>query len=141
MLLRTRIALIVTLVVLLYASADHVAQRMVVLPRFSALEKQEARKDLERVRLALTAELDQLDARCLEWAAWDETYDFVRRCAAADGAAQRETDRYVDSNLGLTSFRNGRIHMLYVVGRDGTVHWGRTRDLASGAELRLADLS
>lgn len=142
MLLRTKIALVVTTVVAAYAGLDHAAQRMVVTPRFQALERQAAIQDLERVRLALEGDLLGLDARCSEWANWKELARFVEASRQAHAMPQQlERDRFIDANLGVDSFRRSRLHMVYVVDVDGRIHWGKLRDVEDGTELVLRDLA
>jgi sensor domain CHASE-containing protein len=140
--LRIKIALIITLVVALYTAVDYATQRVLIRPSFGALEEREARKDLARVQQALLAEIDTLDARCTDWAAWNETYDFVRHSRApADEGDAREIERYVAANLGPMTFASGHINLLYIVDRDGKVLWGKIRDLESDRELALKELS
>src|SRR5687767_15915183 len=100
--LRSKIALVVALVVLGYALCDHLAQRAIVLPRFAELERAEAQKEASRVERALLAEIDALDARCSEWATWNETCAFLAGCRAPDEPGQRERiASFEASNLGL----------------------------------------
>jgi signal transduction histidine kinase len=140
--LRSKIALVVALVVLGYALGDHLIQRAIVLPRFEALERDEARKEATRVERALLAEVDALDARCSEWATWTETCAFLAGCRdRAETGSRERIQRFEAANLGLESFQRSRIDLLYVVDRDGTVHWGKVRDLDGGGELQLKELA
>ncbi|NUP97403.1 MAG: HAMP domain-containing protein [Planctomycetaceae bacterium] len=139
--LRAKITLIVAGVVASYALLDHALQRWIVQPRFDELERRTAQTDASRVRRALTAELSALEARCSEWAAWNETCAFV--AGARDDSDPERTRRvaeFRERNLGLEAFRQSRIDLLYLVDADGSVRFGRVRDLESGAELRLAEL-
>lgn len=130
--LRTRLALVVALVVAAYALGDLALQRFVLLPRFEELERAEASTDLLRVERALEAELGTLDARCSEWAAWTDANEFVR------GGPREQFFR--DHHLSPASLRASRIDLLYLVAADGRVVWGEVRDPASGALVRLPEL-
>ncbi len=140
--LRAKITLIIAGVVAGYALLDHALQRWILQPRFDELERRTAQTDAQRVRRALTAELAALEARCSEWAAWNETCAFV---AGSRDTSDTERARHVadfrDRNLGLEAFRQSRIDLLYLVDSDGSVRFGRVRDLESGAELKLAELN
>ena len=139
--LRAKITLIVAGVVTGYALLDHALQRSIVQPRFDELERRSAQTDAQRVRRALTAELTALEARCSEWAAWNETCAFVAGSRDdSDPERERRVADFRERNLGLAAFRQSRIDLLYLVDADGTVRFGRVRDLESGAELRLAEL-
>jgi two-component system NtrC family sensor kinase len=139
--LRSKVAWIVAAVVIGYAAVDHWIQRGIVLPRFESLERDSARTDALRVRRALLAERDALDARCSEWATWDETCEFLASARDGGPEARERAARFERSSLGLEAFRLSRINLLYVVDADGTVRWGRIRDLESGAELALRELA
>ncbi len=140
--LRTKIVVIVTLVVVAYAAADHALQRFVILPRFEALERNEASKDMQRVLHALTAEIDGVDERCRQWAQWSETRELLTRTRSPQTAENSAwIEHFAAANLGLDSLRLAGINLLYVVDRDGTVRWGEIRDLDSGARLGVRELA
>jgi sensor domain CHASE-containing protein/nitrogen-specific signal transduction histidine kinase len=140
--LRIKIIGIVIAVVVTYAVLDHLMQRVWVQPSFAKLEEQEARKDLKRVEQALLAEIDNVDARCVDLASWDETLAFVRNYQSpVDAARTREIARYQAANLGPNSFKNGNVNLLYIVDCEGRVCFGRIRDLETGQELQLRELS
>src|SRR5262245_56091493 len=98
MLLRTKVVLVLSTVVVVYAGLDSGAQHVLISPSFAELEREEAKKDLDRTVDALQREIQHLDARCSDWAAWDDTYRFVavEPEAAPDPA-------YIASNLGRTT--------------------------------------
>lgn len=130
--LRTRLALVVALVVAAYALGDLALQRFVLLPRFEELERAEASTDVLRVERALQAELATLDARCSEWAAWEDANEFV------SGGSSAEAFRA--HHLSSASLRASRIDLLYLVADDGRVIWGEVRDPATGELVRLPEL-
>ncbi|MCE9596320.1 MAG: HAMP domain-containing protein [Planctomycetes bacterium] len=140
--LRTKIALILTVVVGAYALLDYAVQRWAVLPRFGELEVREGRKDLERVRHAIDGELERVDRRCLEWAAWEETRRFVDDVhAPRDAERQADIDRFLRANFAASEFINARLNLIYVVDRDGKILAGAAFDLKTGNGLTLKDLS
>jgi len=66
--------------------------RVVVADRFNELERLEVERDALRVVNAIDVQGEALDILLLDWAYWDDTYEFI----AGPGAAH---DHYVDSNL------------------------------------------
>ncbi|MBM3988604.1 MAG: HAMP domain-containing protein [Planctomycetes bacterium] len=130
--LRTRLALIVALVVAVYALGDLALQRLLLLPRFEELERAEAATDVLRVERALSAEIAALDARCSEWAAWDGANQFV-----AGAPAQGDFRAH---HLSPERLRASRIELLYLVAADGRVVFGDVRDPSSGESVRLPEL-
>src|SRR5262245_38765932 len=127
--LRAKILVILSLVVVLFALLDHGIQQMLVFPQFSEIEHKAAEKDVRRVEAAIRGEVQHLDRRCEDWAAWDDTWRFV---------VEPNTE-YVDSNLGTQSFHKNGINLLYICDREGCVVWGRILDLADDRTLSLRD--
>ncbi len=132
--LRSKIVLIVSLVVGLYATGDHAIQRATMIPSFAALERDEALTDMRRVVEAIGAEIAYLDRQCKSRASWDETWRFVA------GTSDAERERYIASNLGPRSFADNQIDLLYVCDPAGGVEWGEVRDWRRDEELELRDL-
>lgn len=128
--LRSKLVLIITLVVSSYAGLDYAIQCATVAPSFEALEREEAREDLARIVGALENEIEHLDTRCRDWATWDDTWQFVQ-----DG-----NEQYVRSNLGAKALAAGDIDLLYICDPRGRVVWGRIHDLDRGLDLTLRDL-
>ncbi|MFN0008514.1 MAG: CHASE4 domain-containing protein [Planctomycetota bacterium] len=120
--LRSKIVLILSGVVLLFAGLDHAIQKTVVFDSFVRLEEDEAKKDLNRVLQALEGEIRHLDQRCDDWAAWDDTWRFV----------DKPNQEYITSNLGPEGFAKSQINLLYVcdAGNEDFVRvvWGRILD-------------
>jgi sensor domain CHASE-containing protein len=128
--LSTKIPLILLVVVALYIGLEYTVQHRVILPSFEALERDEARKDMQRAVAALQRELSQLNQRCFEYASWDETYRFIGDLNAD----------YIASNLAATSFTNNHVDLIYIVGLEGEVTWGRCYKTGSGKEIQLVGL-
>lgn len=116
MLLRSKMVLILSTVVVLYALADHVAQRMLISPSFKLLEREEAKKDLQRTVEAINSEILHLDMRCHDWAAWDDTYQFV-------GFEGKPDQAFIDSNLDRTTVEGDNVDLLFICKPGGTVVW------------------
>jgi sensor domain CHASE-containing protein len=125
--LRTKVVLILSVIVVLYAGLDHIVQRVVLLRSFAALEEVEARKDVERVVEAFEKEIESLDARCLDWASREDTLQYI---------AEKGED-YERTYLGLESLRAHELNLLFYLGADGMAVWSRILELDSGEDLSL----
>ena len=125
--LKSKILLILLVVVALYAALDYGIQRLVVFPSFIALEQHEAKKDLERAFEALRREFYHLDTFNHDWAAWDDTYQFVR---------DRNTD-YISSNLVAQTFIDNKLNLIYVCNEVGKVIWGEIRSVDTWQRMHL----
>jgi sensor domain CHASE-containing protein len=125
--LRWKISLILLIVVTLYAALDYGIQRLIIFPSFSELENKEAKKDLERCFEAIRREIYHLDTFNHDWAAWDDTYQFV----------QDENTEYAASNLVAQTFVDNGINLIYVCNENGKVVWGEIRDIETWKKIHL----
>jgi len=112
--LRSKAALIFFGILIVYGAADYAVHRFVVLPGFVSLERDEARKDLERVVEALRGEIHHLNTFCSDWAEWDDTYEFMIS----------RSNRYIGSNLVPSTFTDNNINIIYFVDTHGRLVWG-----------------
>jgi two-component system NtrC family sensor kinase len=125
--LRWKISLILVMVVTLYAALDYGIQRLIIFPSFVELENREAKKDLDRCFEAIRRETYHLDTFNHDWAAWDDTYQFVQ-----DGNTE-----YATSNLVAQTFVDNGIHLIYVCDTTGKVVWGEIRDIETWKKICL----
>jgi diguanylate cyclase (GGDEF)-like protein len=103
---------------LVLLGAHYVAYRLTIIPRFEAIERDDARRNLERALSALDAEVTHLDVLAHDYAAWDDTVAFL------DGKAPA----YEAANLGEDTFSNNRVDVAQIVAADGRVVWQMARD-------------
>jgi sensor domain CHASE-containing protein len=127
--LRSKIFLILLSAVVLYAALDYGIQRLIVFPRFIALEHDEAVKDSKRAIQAIQREIFHLDALCHDWAAWDDTYAFIKTLS----------DDYIESNLAINTFMDSRLNLIYYCDKEGKVVWGEIHELETGKLLDLKE--
>lgn len=125
--LRSKIFLILLSAVVLYAALDYGIQHLIVFPQFTALERDEAIKDSKRAIQAIQREIFHLDALCHDWAAWDDTYAFIKSLS----------DDYIASNLAISTFVDNRLNLIYLCDDDGKVVWGEIHELETGNLLDL----
>lgn len=110
-------------------------QRLVILPSFIGLERNEAQDDLERAILALDNEIGHLDALCHDWASWDDTVNFIKG----------QSPTYAAATLNDTTLVNARLNLVWYLDASGKQVWNRSLNLQSREELpfpeaELADL-
>lgn len=116
MTLRTRIALIVSIVSLTATAAGYALQRGVLYERFVELEREQAAEDLDRCENAVRREIQHLTLSCGDWATWDDTYAF----------AKGGNPLFVEQNFGVSAMENLGWNAVWIVAADGTVRhrWG-----------------
>ncbi|MBU0718074.1 MAG: HAMP domain-containing protein [Planctomycetes bacterium] len=127
--LRSKVVVVLVSVFLAFIAADYAIQRCVVLPSFIALEQDEAVKDLERSRQALLREIEHLSLLTHDWAAWDNTYDYVLSPKAD----------YEEANLTDGVFNDARLNLIYIVNPEGALVWGQVRDVDRTTVISIDD--
>lgn len=111
--------------------ADAVIERLVVLPRFVALERREAVLDLDRVTRALDRDLDQLARAAKNYGEWDDACQYL----------QTRRPEFIKSNLAPEAFATLHLNLVHYYDLAGRLVWGETRSASDGAPLNIPDLA
>lgn len=131
--LRSKIVLLLSVVIGLYAATDFAIQRTFVTSQFVDLEQARAQKTTIRAKDTLELQLQLLGARCDDWTRNAETIAFLAG-AHPDFEAER---------LGPELLELQGVDAMYLCDAEGEVLWGALRDPGTGlvsAELELAAL-
>ena len=128
--IKTKVLLILSLVLISYAGLCYGIQRFVVFPSFVTLQKEQATRNLERCEEALKREILHLDALCHDWASWDDTYRFVNEL----------NSEYIEATLVPTTFKNAAINLVHYYSTAGELLWGKTIDLKTMGTIDLGSL-
>lgn len=113
--LKQRFVFIAALVMLVYASLVLLVLWLIVAPGFERLELNHASDNAARCNQALEREIQYLGKVCYDWAAWDDTYEFV-------------IDRnqgFIDENLTDLSYANFELDLIMITLPTGEVIWNR----------------
>lgn len=127
--LRSKIILVLSLVVSIFVVVDNVMQRIVIFDGFVEVEQASAETDLKRVSQAVEHELATLTKNARGWANWNETINFARG----------ESQLFAEEDLGTRLFDSLGVDLLFLCDATGKVLWSRILDPASGASLHLKD--
>lgn len=121
--LRFKLLLFVVAISASVASATLLVQQLVMLPEFAHLEQSEADDDVKRCEQALQHDLEFLSRSSVDYAAWDDTYEYV--------AGRKEN--YEGDNLVPETYDNLDIDLLMILRSDDDLVWGKRR--ADGGDL------
>lgn len=116
--LRSKIVLIVFLVVTAGAAVNYLIERRIIMPRFVELENHKAQTNIARCVESIEGEMRHLDSFIADWAYWDDTYVF----------AQDRNQNFIASNLGVVTFKESDLDLLYICDTAGRVIWGQVYD-------------
>jgi PAS domain S-box-containing protein len=112
--IREKTTLLVGVVLVALIVSVYFGSRNIIESRFSILEQREARKNVDRVMLALEASGATLDATVKDWAYWDSAYQFME-----DG-----NEEFIAENLSPNAFATLRVRALVLLGVDQRLKWG-----------------
>lgn len=127
MILRTKVLIVLFLVLLASTVLYFSIFRLVVFQGFIELEQIEARRDVDRCLAAVKREMEHLSVFVNDWSAWDDTYDFIK-----DGNKE-----YVESNLVLDTFTANELNLIHFYDLSGNLVWGEIYDLESEEKISL----
>jgi sensor domain CHASE-containing protein len=108
---------------------QYAASQMIFLNSFAALEEQDAIQNVERVISALNADIDNLDNYVYDWAAWDDTYDFI----------QDLNEDYIESNLLDETFIASELNLMTFVDSSGEIVFSKAFDLENEEEIAVPE--
>ncbi|MBF0204585.1 MAG: hypothetical protein HQK67_09800, partial [Desulfamplus sp.] len=100
-----------------------------ILKDFIELEVTEAKKNIERCKMAIDREITYIETLSRDWGIWDDTYKFV----------EDRNQSYIDANLVIDSFLGNKTHLIYIVKNSGEVIFGRIYDKNWENEITLKD--
>lgn len=99
----------------------YVAASTILLRAIEQAEQQSNRQTTQGVLNMLTQEKEDFNQRFTDWAAWDDTYQFV----------QDRNQAYIESNLVPEFFPNSRVNLIMYVNSAGKVVYGTGFDFQS----------
>jgi len=112
--IREKSTLLVGGVLVVLIVSVYFGSRNIIETKFSFLEQREARKNVDRVLLALEASGATLDATVKDWGYWDSAYRFM-----GDG-----NEEFVAENLSPNAFATLRVRAIAMLDVDHRLKWG-----------------
>lgn len=83
---------------------------------FTQLEDKRAREDILRVREALNRIIGELHGSSIDWAKWDDTYNFMTT----------QNPEYIQSNLSNTTLRDMKLESMIFLENDLGIHYSKS---------------
>ncbi|RLI46145.1 hypothetical protein DRO69_03730 [Candidatus Bathyarchaeota archaeon] len=114
----------ISLIAILY-----VTSQTILLNSFAALEDQNTRQNVERFQNALSSDLSDLEFLTWDWAAWDDTYDFV----------QNPNEDYVNANLIDETFIAYEYNLMMFFNSSGEIVFSKFFDLENEEEIPIPE--
>jgi signal transduction histidine kinase/ActR/RegA family two-component response regulator len=123
--LRVRTTLIVTVALAAVITTLNIFLMHLLTDDFARIENARVVQDVERARDALYERIHDLRQKTSDWAAWNDTYHFVKT----------RDSGYINSNFTYQSFSALDIEFALYFDRDGTLIFQRSYDFSKGKEV------
>ncbi|NVK39026.1 MAG: diguanylate cyclase [Gammaproteobacteria bacterium] len=105
-----------TFVYALAVSAGFLAYRsFVVFPQLQQFTLQNHQNDVQALGRVFQAEADHLELLLIDWAKWDDFYEFVRRPSDAFRQSNLMSDTFIDANLSGAYIMDKRRNLIFGV--------------------------
>jgi signal transduction histidine kinase/DNA-binding NarL/FixJ family response regulator len=108
---------------------SYAAARTILSRGLTGIEDNFARNNLQQARAAFENTVDDIDLVAADWAAWDDSYEFVRDLNPA----------YIKSSLPVQSLANVGINAIAYFDATGKLVFSRQIDLAGEKEVRFSE--
>lgn len=118
--IQVKMILTVIVGVLVWGWLHYYIQQREILPSYHHQEALLVQEQTRHVRELLNYELEALNQFCYDWAAWDDSYTFIRDCNIS----------YIESNLVATSFDHNNLNLISYIDSSGRKVWHNFYDLS-----------
>ncbi len=112
------------LIATIYAISQNVLMRS-----YARLEQEAIHTNVERLKSALDKEISSIDAVNQDWAAWDDTYEFI----------EDNNDAYIESNLIDGTFVTLELNLMVFINSANQVILAKAFDLENEEEVPLPE--
>jgi sensor domain CHASE-containing protein len=123
--------LILACIFALLTVANYGIMQGLISPSFDGLEQSESERNLKRTLDAFKNELNHLDNLVHDWAAWDDSYEYI----------QKPTKAYEESSLPEPVFVNTKSNLIMYFNVAGDVIWGKIYDLEQEKYIKINEFS
>jgi signal transduction histidine kinase len=120
------IAILSTFAVLI--GAIHLISAPILLQSFESIERSQMQTNIERIDNTINNEIQNLLAFNTDWAAWDDTYEFIE-----SGSKQ-----YLKANIVDSTYEDSRLDVMVFVNSRGRIVFGKEYYADSGEQKDLS---
>ena len=110
---RAKVFSIITGLTLIAVAAVYLTFHTILLRNYDAMDRSQMSQHLDRATTAINDDLTNLNMVNLDWATWDDSYNFMKD----------HNSTYVEANLVPSIFENLGLDVVLFVDNDGSVTW------------------
>jgi len=127
--LRTKTLLIMMLIFVIFIALIYILSNEILVKGFVELEKENVCKESRRAVDALYDEIYSLDKINYDWAAWNDTYEFIKDA----------NEEYIESNLIDSTFTALDLNVMLFFNVSGYLIYGKAFDLQNESQIDVPD--
>jgi two-component sensor histidine kinase/sensor domain CHASE-containing protein len=116
---------ILGLIVLLY-----VLSQIILIGSFVQLEEKNVKQNIERGKNAIIDDINRIESISIDWAAWDDSYNFV----------QNSDEAYIKSNLDPSTLVNLHINFMLFYNISGHLIYGEGVDIKNKKKAEIPEV-
>jgi signal transduction histidine kinase len=127
--LRKKTVLLVSFIIFSTLAATILTSNFVVLSGFNKIEHDDAVTQVERATNALNAQTISLDTFVVDYATWDDTYQFI----------QDNNTQFIENNVIDETFQHSNLNLMMYVNSTGTIVYSKMygiEDLSSESPIQ-----
>ena len=129
--LRWKILIVIMLTGLTIIGAVYIVSEMTFMKSFQEVENQNAQQMVGRANKALNDDVQSLNTLNHDWAAWDDTYNFVQN--------PTEYQSYINDNPTDETFASAKLNFICIINNSDQLVFGKGFDLATNADLPVPE--
>ena len=129
--LRWKILIVIMLTGLTIIGAVYIVSEMTFMKSFQEVENQNAQQMVGRADKALNDDVQSLNTLNHDWAAWDDTYNFVQN--------PTEYQSYINDNPTDETFASAKLNFICIINNSDQLVFGKGFDLATNADLPVPE--
>jgi len=127
--LRKKTLFIIGITLVFLTVLMYVVSSVILTGGFAKVEKQDTHKNVQRVQEAISDELSGLNGVVGDWAAWNETYNFVNG----------EYPEFVEEQIAERTFIEIRLNIILFINSTGGVAYGSGFDLKNETAVPIPE--
>lgn len=101
----------------------------IILSNFLELEEEDAKENIDRLNELIDSEISDMGRINLDWAAWDDTYEFI----------VAPSPEYIESNLPEGTLQDLGMNLILFADNNGSVVYMNMIDLEGGEEISIPE--
>jgi PAS domain S-box-containing protein len=129
--LRAKTVIVIAIAAVIVVGVVFAISQFIFMRSFQSLETTDTNLAVQQVTSALSDQINSLNKLNHDWAAWDDTYNFVQNPS--------ENIQYIEVNPTDTTFSSAGLNYIFIINNAGSLVFGKAFDLEGNKEIPIPD--